>query len=121
MIDLSARFLKEDVRSPEAIYFAFPLNLPANWRAHFDTAGVPTELDAEQIPGSCRDWVTTETFASVHQPDFGVTLYCPDVPAIVFQVADRPSNSHQGAKELSAVMRFGAVLFAILVLNTPRK
>jgi hypothetical protein len=82
MIDLSARFLKDDIRSPEAIYFAFPLNLSANWRAHFDTAGAPTELDAEQIPGSCRDWVTTETFASVHQPDFGVTLYCPDAPLV---------------------------------------
>jgi len=82
MIDLSARFLKEDIRSPESIYFAFPLNLPANWRAHFDTAGISTELDAEQIPGSCRDWVTAETFASVHAPDFGATLYCPDAPLV---------------------------------------
>ena len=82
LIDLSARFLKADVRSPESIYFAFPLNLPAGWQAHFDTAGIPTELDAEQIPGSCRDWVTVETFASVHQADFGVTLYCPDAPLV---------------------------------------
>jgi hypothetical protein len=82
MIDLCARFMKEDIRSPEAIYFAFPLNLTANWRAHFDTAGIPTELDAEQIPGSCRDWITAETFASVHHPDFGVTLYCPDAPLV---------------------------------------
>jgi hypothetical protein len=82
IIDLSAQFLKEDIRSPEAIYFVFPLSLPADWRAHFDTTGIPTELDVEQIPGSCRDWVTVETFASVHQPDFGVTLYCPDAPLI---------------------------------------
>jgi alpha-mannosidase len=26
--------------------------------------------------------VTVETFASVHQPDFGVTLYCPDAPLV---------------------------------------
>ena len=84
MIDLSAKFMKSDIRSPEAIYFAFPLNLPANWRAHFDTAGVPTELDKEQIPGSCRDWVTADTFASVHVPDFGITLYCPDAPLVQF-------------------------------------
>ena len=82
VIDLSARFLKEDTRSPEAIYFAFPLNLAANWRAHFDTAGLPTELDAEQVPGSCRDWITAETFTSVHHADFGVTLYCPDAPLV---------------------------------------
>jgi hypothetical protein len=84
VIDLWTRFTKEDVRSPEAIYFAFPLSMPENWRAHFDTAGVPTEVDIEQIPGSCRDWVTVETFASIHQPDFGVTLYCPDAPLVMF-------------------------------------
>lgn len=82
LIDLSARLLKEDIRSPEALYFVFPLQLAGNWRAHFDTAGIPTELDAEQIPGSCRDWVTVETFASVHEPGFGVTLYCPDAPLV---------------------------------------
>jgi hypothetical protein len=80
LIDLRAKFLKQDVRTPEAIYFAFPLKMSAGWKAHFDTAGVPTELDAEQIPGTCRDWVTVDTYASVHQADFGVTLYCPDAP-----------------------------------------
>ena len=82
LIDLSARFLKADIRTPEAIYFAFPLNMEPGWRAHFDTAGIPTELDEEQIAGSCRDWVTVETFASIHQADRGVTLYCPDAPMV---------------------------------------
>ena len=86
LIDLSARFLKQDVRTPEAIYFAFPLNLPAAWQAHFDTAGIPTELDREQIPGTCRDWVTVDSWASVHHGDFGVTLYCPDAPLV--QIGD---------------------------------
>jgi hypothetical protein len=82
LIDLYARFLKQDVRTPEALYFAFPLALAADWRAHFDTAGIPTELDAEQLRGSCRDWVTVDTFVSVHRPDGGVTLYCPDAPLV---------------------------------------
>jgi hypothetical protein len=82
MIDLTARFLKQDIRTPEAIYFAFPLNLSEHWQAHFDTAGIPTELDAEQLPGTCRDWVTVDTFASVHQPDYGITLYSPDAPMV---------------------------------------
>lgn len=82
LIDLSARFLKQDIRTPEALYFAFPLNLAADWQAHFDTAGVPTALDTEQIRGSSRDWVTVDTFASVHQSGAGVTLYCPDAPVV---------------------------------------
>ena len=43
------------------------------------------------------------------------------IPAIVVQVAARPSNAHARAKELSAVTRLGAVLFAILVVESPRK
>jgi hypothetical protein len=43
------------------------------------------------------------------------------IPAIVGQVAGRPSNAHARAKELSVLTRLGAVLFAILVLNSPRK
>jgi alpha-mannosidase len=82
VIDLSCRMLKQDVRTPEALYFAFPISMDPGWRAHFDTAGIPTELDAEQLPGACRDWVTVDTFASLHQADFGVTLYCPDAPLV---------------------------------------
>ena len=80
LIDLEARLMKADVRTPEAIYFAFPLNLGADWRCHFDTAGMPTELDTQQLPGVCRDWVTSESFVSVHQPRQGVTLFYPDAP-----------------------------------------
>ncbi len=103
LIDLSARFLKADIRSPEAVYFAFPLQLPAQWRAHFDTSSVVTELDGEQIPGTCRDWVTVDTFASVHQPDFGVTLYCPDAPLVQignFNWARKQDAIQRGANPL---------------------
>ncbi len=110
MIDLRARFLKADIRSPEAVYFAFPLNLAAGWRAHYDTAGIPTELDAEQIPGSCRDWVTVDTFASVHEPDFGVTLYCPDAP--LAQIGD-----FNWAKKQAAIPRRAHPLLLAWPLN----
>ena len=106
LIDLSARFLKLDVRTPESIYFAFPLNLPAGWQAHFDTAGIPTELDTEQIPGTCRDWVTVDTWASVHQGDFGVTLYCPDAPLV------QMGNFHWAQKQAAIPRQQNPVLLA---------
>jgi lipopolysaccharide/colanic/teichoic acid biosynthesis glycosyltransferase len=90
----------------------------------FDT--VPGLTGLWQVSGKNRT-----TFKEMMRLDIGyarkraflldVTIVLKTIPAIFFQVADRPSSSHQGAKELSAVMRFGAVLFAILVLNTPRK
>jgi alpha-mannosidase len=65
---------------PEALYIVLPLNLPSGWRCHFDTAGLPVELDAEQLPGACRNWVTVDSFIALHARDRGVTLYCPDAP-----------------------------------------
>lgn len=76
-IDLTLR--KADVWAPEAIYLALPLDLPA-WDAVFDTMGTPTHLDIEQLPGSCRDWVTVSGYVDVHDINGGVTLACPDMP-----------------------------------------
>jgi lipopolysaccharide/colanic/teichoic acid biosynthesis glycosyltransferase len=43
------------------------------------------------------------------------------IPAIIVQMGDRPSDANVRAKELSAVMRLGAVLFAILMVNPPHE
>jgi hypothetical protein len=50
-----------------------------------------------------------------------VTIVLKTIPAIVAEVAARPSGARVRAKGLSAVTRLGAVLFAIFVVNTPRK
>jgi hypothetical protein len=65
---------------PEGVYFVVPLNLAAGWRCHFDTAGLPVELDAEQLPCASRGWVTTESFVAIHAGERGATLFCPDAP-----------------------------------------
>jgi len=85
-MQLSVKFHKEDIRTAEATYFVFPLNLPKGWRSHFDTAGIPVELDKDQLPGASRDWVTVESFVSVHNSDKGVCLICPDAPMV--QIGD---------------------------------
>lgn len=81
-IGLHAGFLKKDVWSPEGLYFAFPLNMDKGWKSYFDTGSIPVELDQEQIPGTCRDWVTVNSFVSIHEANRGVVLYCPDAPMI---------------------------------------
>ena len=84
VIDLAADFVKTDNVSPEAIYFTFPMNLDEGWRGYFDTGDVPVELDSEQLKGTCRDWVTVSSFASIHDNNRGATLYCPDAPLVMF-------------------------------------
>ncbi|MFC1466679.1 MAG: hypothetical protein ACFLMY_17690 [Candidatus Brachytrichaceae bacterium NZ_4S206] len=73
---------KDEVRTPDAIYLALPLNLPG-WQATFDTMGAPTLLDVEQLPGCCRDWVTVSGYVDVHTDRLGLTLACPDAPLVM--------------------------------------
>jgi alpha-mannosidase len=80
-IGLSLRFDKEDIRTPEGIYLAFPLHLE-EWQCHYDTAGLSVALDDGQLPGACRDWLTVDRTVSVHDRHRGVTLACPDAPMV---------------------------------------
>ena len=76
-VDVSLR--KAEVWEAEALYLALPLDLPG-WEAVFDTMGTPTALERDQLPGSCRDWVTASGYVDVHTPEAGLTLACPDMP-----------------------------------------
>ncbi|HEX7261708.1 MAG TPA: hypothetical protein VF258_07825 [Luteolibacter sp.] len=87
--------------SPQAVYFAIPLEMPAAWQASFDTAGCVVRVDDDQLPGSCRNWVTTETFATISNERGGVALFTPDAPMVQFgdfhfgrplDVLPRPEN-----------------------------
>lgn len=82
IIALEARMKLEDTAIPEAHYFVFPLKLGKDWRSHFDNAGLPIELDAGQLPGASRGWVTVDSYAAVHGSDFCVTLLCPQAPLV---------------------------------------
>ena len=87
------------------------------------------------VPGLTGLWQVSgknrTTFKEMMRLDIGyarkraflldVMIVLKTIPAIVLQVTDRPSGAHARAKELSALTRLGAMLFAILVLNTPRK
>jgi hypothetical protein len=68
--------------SPQSVYFAFPLRLSAGWQAAFDTAGAIVRIDDDQLPGACRNWITSEMFAAMWDRQSGVALFAPDAPAM---------------------------------------
>ncbi len=70
--------------SPQSIYFAFPLNLEAGWKAAFDTAGALVRTDEDQLPGACRNWMTTEMLAAMWDDRAGAALFVPDAPTVQF-------------------------------------
>ncbi|GAB4161889.1 MAG: hypothetical protein Fur005_19790 [Roseiflexaceae bacterium] len=101
-IEIDISLHKADQWQPDSIYLALPLDLPG-WEATFDTMGTPTQLDREQIPGCCRDWVTVSGYAAVHTADAGLTLACPDSPLVMigaFQFGQRQRQVERSGRPL---------------------
>jgi alpha-mannosidase len=84
VIGLEVDFEMVPEPSPKAIYFAFPQNLDAGWSAAFDTAGAIVRVDEDQLPGACRNWMTSEMFAAMWDGKCGVALLTPDAPVVQF-------------------------------------
>ena len=84
VIRLEADFELEPDASPQAVYFAFPLACGAGWDAVYDTAGQIVQLDEDQLPGACRNWVAVNSLASIGDAAGAVALLCPDAPLVQF-------------------------------------
>ncbi|HLV36756.1 MAG TPA: hypothetical protein VKY59_16655, partial [Spirillospora sp.] len=72
---------KTFVTRAEAVYIPFPLALD-DPQFHLDLNGVPLEPEAEQLPGSCRDWYGIHRWAEVNDGAVSVTLTPIDSPLI---------------------------------------
>ncbi len=72
---------KEHVTDPEAIYVVFPCALQAP-TFHLDLNGVPLVPDAEQLPGTCRDWYGIQRWAEVSDELTSVVLAPIDAPLV---------------------------------------
>lgn len=81
-ISLEAVLDKEQIRTPESMYFAFPLNLKQGWKSVYDTGDMFVELDKEQLGDSSRDWVTIDRTVSLYDEEHGCCLATIDAPLV---------------------------------------
>ncbi len=72
---------KEHVTDPESIYILFPTALQ-NPAFHLDLNGVPLVPEAEQLPGSCRDWYGIQRWAEVSGDQASIVLAPIDAPLV---------------------------------------
>jgi lipopolysaccharide/colanic/teichoic acid biosynthesis glycosyltransferase len=89
----------------------------------------------DAVPGLTGLWQVSgknrTTFKEMMRLDIGyakkraflldMMIFLKTIPAIVRQVTDRPSGARARSKEMSAVIRMGAILFAFLMVHAPRK
>jgi hypothetical protein len=79
-IEIQVDFYRHANTAPEAVYCVTQLNLDKDWKAHFDTAGVPVELDTDQLPGTSRGWVTSGSYAAMHSSDKCAAVFNAEAP-----------------------------------------
>jgi alpha-mannosidase len=72
---------KEHCIDPEAVYIMFPFALEQP-KFHLDLNGVPLEPEAEQLPGSCRDWYGIQRWAEVTDGVISVVVVPVDAPLV---------------------------------------
>ncbi|HWG85372.1 MAG TPA: glycoside hydrolase family 38 C-terminal domain-containing protein, partial [Deinococcales bacterium] len=78
-LDLGYRYQKEERRAKEAVYVAFPLDIPgARVRSDNQTGWIDWERDA--LPGACQEWLPLQTGILVDAGGEIAHIASPDVP-----------------------------------------
>jgi len=68
-------------RGKESVNFAFPFNVPeGQMRLDLPLAVIRPEID--QLPGSCKNWLTVGRWADISNSQFGITWVTRDAPLI---------------------------------------
>ena len=80
-VDVESAWEATTSTHPEAAYLAFPLALPGA-TARFDGGGQSIELEADQLPGACRDFATVQRWVDLSGDACGLTLATPDAPLV---------------------------------------
>ncbi len=80
-LDIVNRFDKLAVREKEAVHIAFPFAVPEA-ELRYDVASAIVRPEIDQLPGSCKNFFSIQSWVDVSNADFGVTWVSPDAPLI---------------------------------------
>jgi hypothetical protein len=80
-LDIINRVDKELIYDPEAVLYRFPFHIPApEVRLGIPLGSYTVEQD--QLPGSCKNYLSLERWADVHNEQLGVTFVSIDAPMV---------------------------------------
>jgi len=72
---------KEKVRAKEGVHFAFAMNVPKGV-CRMDTPWAVVRPEIDQLPGSCKNYLTVQRWVDVSNRAFGLTWATVDAPLI---------------------------------------
>lgn len=82
-IELHYSLTKKDITEPEAVYIAFPFNLPG-FDVLYEAHGGTVRPGKDQLEGTSSDWHTVQNFLSFRAPDRQIILGSDEVPLVQF-------------------------------------
>jgi alpha-mannosidase len=80
-VDLVNTIDKEKVRANEAVHFAFPFAVDEA-TTRIDLGYAVIRPNADQLPGSCKDYYSAQRWADVSNQRYGVTLTVDEAPLV---------------------------------------
>ncbi|HTS00142.1 MAG TPA: glycoside hydrolase family 38 C-terminal domain-containing protein, partial [Bacteroidota bacterium] len=80
-LDVTNTIDKRRVRTNEAVHVGFPFNVPGG-TMRVDLGLAVIRPEADQLPGSCKDYYSAQRWADVSNQDFGVTLTVSEAPLV---------------------------------------
>ena len=80
-VDLVNVVDKEKVRAQESVHFAFPFNVPEGVM-RMDLPWAVARVEADQLPGSCKNYFTVQRWVDVSGGEYGATWATVDAPLV---------------------------------------
>ncbi|OGU26611.1 MAG: hypothetical protein A2X66_04745 [Ignavibacteria bacterium GWA2_54_16] len=80
-VDIINRIDKKAIRTKEAVHLAFPFDVPGG-ELRYDVAWGIVRPELEQIPGSCKNFFSVQSWVDVSNAERGVIWATPDAPLI---------------------------------------
>jgi hypothetical protein len=87
-VDIVNRLKKQETRAKEAVYFAFPFRVTPPELA-YQIQHTWVRPDADQLPGACRDWFTTQNVVVARDKGASIAWATPDAPLITLTDINR--------------------------------
>jgi hypothetical protein len=80
-IDIIDTIDKENIYTPEGVHIAFPFQIPEGVM-RMDGSWSYFRPEYEQLPGSCKNYITIQRWVDISNDEFGITWTSPDAPLV---------------------------------------
>jgi hypothetical protein len=107
---------KLPVRTKESAHVAFPFNVPKGV-IRVDQGGLVVEIERDQLPGSCKDFVGVQSGIDVSRRSLGVSLVSLDAPLVELGAITDERQNDRGTRSWRERVAPGSTLYAYLLNN----